>query len=65
MINMRYVVYRKKDNLYYTGKMWPENSKPIFNRNILSAKVYDDAEEAHKDIIELAQDGLIITEYYR
>lgn len=40
---MRYIIYSKADNLYYTGKDCPDNGMAIFNRNIMAAKVYEDA----------------------
>lgn len=62
---MKYVIYRKSDNLYYTGKHWSENRKAIFNRNIMAAKVYKSYDEAQKSADNLNEDSLIITRYFR
>lgn len=62
---MRYIIYSKADNLYYTGRDWPDNGMAIFNRNIMAAKVYEDAEEAQRELVRLDRNGLIVTEYYR
>lgn len=62
---MRYIIYSKAENLYYTGKDWPDNGMAIFNRNIMAAKIYEDAEEAQREVTRLNRKGLIVTEYYR